>query len=732
MSDLLATPRHIDQGTRDLSMKPIRPVLKRNPQFVPNFKVYTPKGDYRPHHVVGSELIHLFGLDTIRPTSPYANHANLLMGRIIQKSGASVVVQRLRPLVNGTPAPIANRVFYLVRTDGHTAKVYQRDEKGHIVRDAAGNPVYTDDDVTVEYVGVVSRRASELELETNGITVETETYTVDGTDYTVTFTPIFVTSAEGHGSYYNNIGISLEPYIGIETDQALKEKARTLAYRLRVFDKSTGFKDIGNTATGSPDIKFTFRPYSSDPITNRANGLTDLFPGEYGNYIDPKQDFKPYIFSETKMPTEEEFNAALKGITVREYDAIRTRGVSPLVGALSDFVIEPNVDPSALFDKYMYMANILTLTNTSTVEYEGVRPLPQGLLADIVQDGYDAVVGNRNIPTYLMGGVDGDVTDLTGYENAVTNEFKRYADPDDIVNNIALNKDTVFIDSGFKMDTKVKIAPYISNRQDTFAVFATKEFDKDNRILSIDEELGRANMLKTILAMYTESKAFSTPTMRAAILMGDGILEDRISRYRMPMTFDWSVKAARYYGGLDGNWNPVFDFSTQDANKVTELIDVEPKFIPPGIKDRLWSAGLVYVEPDDEGVYYYPGQQTIYPYDNSIFNSIRTVIAACTIHRVNDKLHRLYTGETEYTDTELKIAVERDCKALLKGRFDKGISISPEVFYLRRDEDLGWVWRLRVELYANNMKTVMYSEVDGYRRSAATQTNDIVTSTGAM
>jgi len=185
----------------------------------------------------------------------------------------------------------------------------------------------------------------------------------------------------------------------------------------------------------------------------------------------------------------------------------------------------------------------------------------------------------------------------------------------------------------------------------------------------------------------------------------------------MPMMLDWGVKAIRYYGSLDGKWKEVHAFSRQDKSMVTELIDIEPKFIKPSIKDKLWQAGLNWIDNENEIEFYYSGGQTIYPYDGSVLNSISTVIAAATIHRRHDKIQRIYSGVDDMTNTQLKVAAERDMEDLLSGAFGTAITTRPEVYYLQRDIDTGWSFRLKTDMYANNMKTVMYSEVVAHRMS---------------
>lgn len=784
MSDLLATPRHVDYGTRDFSTRKVMPVLKKDPQFVPLFILNTPMGDYRRHHVTGDELVGLYGLETLNPASRYTNHATIMCSQLLQ-TGNSVVIQRAKGVEYIDPenpdaglrdAKVSKFTLYLAYRKSDSG-IYIRDLDGKAKVDVNGQPeVYalpTEDETSLKAIKATSgmkyyRRDNDtwyifkltdeltpeessdsenidddegtgkwVKQDTMGdnkidvyesalLTKRVEddapvvTYTADINGKEVTFVPLYTFEAEAHGKGYDNYGIALEPLIGETTDTNLRDKERSLAFRLRVFNKESGSKQIVKTTDGGDDIKFTLKPYAVDPVTGAAIGLEDLFPSSYGNYIDPNRPLQPYIFKEISLHSETDFLNALQLFIEEENKGLQSDVIDPVVPGLADFTVVDPADADAvkkLKEDYQYLVNFMTRKYTNGVEYETLREFGTVDIVAFRNEGFAIVDSAIDIPVYLQGGEDGIVDDLDLFEEQVVTEIQRYADPDDPVNSIALNRDTVFIDSGYKMENKLKLAPYISNRTDTLLLLSTYEFSKEGTLPTITDELNRANLLKSVIGLYTESKAFGTPTMRAAIFMGSGKLANRLYRYRMPVTLDWAYKAMKYYGPMDGNWNTSHEFSTQDNNIITELVDLEPKYIPKSVKDKLWTAGLVWFDNEDEVKFFYPGQQTIYPYDTSILNSIKTVIAACTIHRVNDKVWRTYSGVDTMTDLELKMAAERLCDNLLRGRFDNAIKYVPEIYYTARDEQLGWLWRLRVHMYANNMKTVMYSDVEALRMS---------------
>ena len=655
-----ATPRHIALGTEDLSTRRITPIHKDEIQFVPLAILNTPKGDYERHWVTGGELMALYGDAAMDPTSDYANHQSILIQKVLG-AGATCVVQRVRPKVNtGTEqerdANIAGVTFYMyVKDDTVARKEYKRDATTYRVeRDAIGTPQEDPAGKTIDarFVGIATKYNPDVI--TNPPTEETITTSSTGTWKA---TPIFTIPAEAHGTAYNNYGIALDANVGEYANLKFSEENKSMLYNLTVYDKSSGRKQRVKTILQDEDIDFTLKPYSVDPLTKRSIVLGDIFPKVYGNYTDPDYHLQPYTFGKVVVHDLARFEGLMASLLKEEMDA-DDGDINPWADYSTN---DPALTPAVSVEE-KYLFNWLNAKTLSNVEYEVIRPILSSDVPEAIEGidaaktaGFGLVTPSREIPTYLKGGEDGDYTNLEVFENNVIAELDKYMDIDSQVIPTALNKETIFIDSGFSLETKKKFGKFIGLRRDTFLLASTYVWNVDNVEQPISEAIAYGSLIKSIYKLYPESTAFGTETARAAIVMGSGYLSDGIYRFRMPMTLDYAVKLGRFAGAGNGAWKGVYEFSTQPQNIVSELIDVSPKFIPDSIKTKMWKTGLIWVENEDRVTYFYPGQQTIYTDDTSVLNSVVNMIAIGTIARYNDAAWRKFTGSTRLSPALLTL-----------------------------------------------------------------------------
>jgi len=712
-----STARHNDGGTIDSSIRRIKPVPKNFPQYTPLVIANTEHGDYARHHVTGGEAIALFGSKFLDRRSKFSNHATL-HAELVFGTGASTVVQRVRTKItnpDGTTryANSATKTLFLAYyLDENQEGRYLRDVKGRVALDANNERQTDDNDLLDVYkYAVVSKYVQD------GQTLRTYKEDIDGTE--VTFVPITTLEAEAHGKWYNNIGVAIWSKVGREANTGSISGNKSLTFGLKVYDDNLDSRKPIKTIEGSSSIEFSLQPYSVDPLTGRANDFAALFPEEYGNYIDPSLDLQPYTFIKNPIQDEDGISIAFKELMKEESYANSKPETAAIVDALMDF---PAIDDKAsaemeeMVEDHQYLLNFANAMYSQDIEYEVIRPVDTAMVGKLKDANYDTAMCDEDMPVFLEGGEDGDITDLDLYEAAVVTEIARYADKSDPVTSIPLNRDTVIVDTGFKLETKLDMAPYIGGKHNTFAVLGTYTFNKDNVVPELSDDLATAALLSARYSLYVESKEHGTPSMRACIILGSGVIADKSYRYRLPATFDYSVKAAKFYGPLNGNWNNAYAFNRDPGNRIETLIDVEPKWIEDDIKDKLQESNLIWPDnTEDNFEFFWPSHQTIYPEDRSIFNNVKTVIANATIHTVNDGAWRKYSGTDDMTETELKMAVEAYVEKALKGRFTTEIKTKAEVYYTNRDRELGWVWRLRVSITAPMGYTVMYSDTEGFR-----------------
>jgi hypothetical protein len=708
-----AAARYIYRGTNDKSARKLKPEPKFNPQHNPLFLLLTPKGDYNANTLTGGEAKVVYGDDIFNKRGKYAHHANVFAGELLSHGGGSAVIKRLRPKVNvGTPeerdANISNVGLYLVTTDEMAEKPYLRDSvTGKVLRDENNNLRKDENagDIQVRKVAVVAGRVDDVTA------FNSFEKTIDGVNYK--FTPLYIIPAEAHGSYYDNIGFGLEPMIGDATDKLLKDNSQALRYVFKLYDKSTGTMETLKTIMGSEEVNFALKPMVTDPITNAGIELVDLVPSQYGNMTDPALPMQGYTLGELVVGDDIALEGKLVELLTTEINS-DTDGFKTYV----DYD-KSEGDVATVAEKYAYMVNILTCKYTSEVEYEAVRPIEitPAMVAGLKEKGLKVVTGNKAVPTYLEGGEDGDVTNRDHYEQLVVNAMREYMDPYSPVQNLAKNDERVFYDSGFKYENKLALSMFIGKRPDTFVVFSTYTFDKNNKNYDLNTNIGIAVGIQSNVRLYPESVFFNTQTARAAIVMGDAKLADGSYRYRLPLSLDYAIKMQKFMGALNGKWNGTYEFSTQPQNLINTMVDVNPKDIPDPVKDKMWTSGIIWAENDDKLTYFWTNHQTVYPDDTSVLNTVPVAIALGTVVRAGAHAWRKFSGDNNISDNELALGVEASVREDLAGAFNDQIMVIPEVTYTERDKLKGYSWHLENKVYAYNMKTVMDMHTSTFRMS---------------
>jgi hypothetical protein len=371
------------------------------------------------------------------------------------------------------------------------------------------------------------------------------------------------------------------------------------------------------------------------------------------------------------------------------------------------------------------LINFLTLKSSKEVEYLGIEvdeaPTPTfDTNAGISTDpNFVHATISTAAPFYLAGGTDGDES-LEAYEAQVVAHLRDYNDPDSQLQEIGLNLETIMYDTGFTFDTKKAFINFIKIRRNTMIGLSTFIENKYDKPLTIAEEIAYGALLKNLLKLAPESTEFGTPVMRGFISAGSMDLIDGTYPRRVSTVFEIADKLSKRAGRGDGKFSANDKFDRIPGNFLTLGKNVKPEFIPNSIKNKMWQTGLIWPQAYDRVQYFFPAFQTVYSDDTSVLNNIETVLAICTIHTVNDWAWKHFTGTTSLTENSFKEAVEAFVTKNLKNRFDGQYYITPTVYLTEGDRQRGYAWHLMVEIYANNMKTVMTSKVVARRMSDIT------------
>ena len=131
--------------------------------------------------------------------------------------------------------------------------------------------------------------------------------------------------------------------------------------------------------------------------------------------------------------------------------------------------------------------------------------------------------------------------------------------------------------------------------------------------------------------------------------------------------------------------------------------------------------GLNWIDKFDSRRWFWPAYKTVYDDDTSVLNSFFVVLACQTCNRISHRIWRELCGRDDLSNEQIIQEANRRFAKHVAGIFDNKYVVVPDAEVTEQDAALGYVWRMKVKLYANNMKTVEYAYLEAYRMSALAQ-----------
>lgn len=707
-----AAPQFIPLGTDDKSIKLITPQPIPVPQHLPKFYLWAEKGpvlgrDGLPVRslVDGGSLIAMYGDATVDPTSPYYTHATKFATTILGQ-GNTIMVQKIIPEDNDS---IANVTIYLdVLKD--KVKNYKRHADGSIAYDDNGNPIEDDnspiDGYRVKLFAVVDP-TEKPDAQLGYKTVQTG-HMEDSNGKKSTMYPITEFKAKYQGNFYNNIGFAIELADKDDVTIDLLSKIKALPFKFSMYERKNGIPVVKKDLYGGTSEEFTFRKGVNNPTTNMSMELNSVIQ----NWFNTTNIDLPLVYPDVELPYVYYNNIDLLAgqllETEKPYinkDINTVDGITVNTNQWFDFL--ENAEDS----DQKYLLNMFTAFSSKRVKYFSVV---YDTSAVTTSANESEIYFSHNMPFFMKGGKDGTLSD-ENFEKLIQNEMDKYLDKNSEVMDLAVNVESIFYDSGYSIDTKKKLVNFITVRKDTFLVLSTREDKLGDKFNDLITERAIAVNLKARLQLAPESTFFGTPVARAIVVAGNGIDPNDTSGRRWPLTLHVAIKAARMMGAGDGKWKKEYIFDRGETNIIDTLIDIQPAFVPQGVKPALWSAGLIWPERYDLERYYIPAMQTVYENDTSVLNSFFTAMAITYITKVAAESHRKFTGVSSWTPDQLIAEVESFMNSKLKDAFAGIVTVIPKAMITNFDKQAGYSWTTKVKIGANNMKTVNTFYIEAYR-----------------
>jgi hypothetical protein len=469
----------------------------------------------------------------------------------------------------------------------------------------------------------------------------------------------------------------------------MMEKERAYPYNFSIIYRKDDLSTpvIQRTLFDEKSISLTFKEGVIDPLTDREMGFSKNFINYYRNLKDVRY---PKVYGDVEKVHLYQSN--IETLLTMFHGA-----EIPFMGSSSDFT-------SSAADKHLF--NFVSGVNSSGASYHTY----------VFVDSPDSIQLSEFTQIMHKSGSDGTMNNAL-FAQKVSEHMAQYMDPNSELMELAIHPESCIYDSGFPLATKLDLISLIAYRQDTY-VFLSTHTDGE-RELTASEEYSLAIALRTRLRMYPESTTFGTSVMRGVVMGRSSELRNSQWTTKLPMLYELAIKNAKYMGSGNGKWKNGQDYDGAPGSIVNYMTEPNIKHVPSSVRNRNWDVGLNFVLPYDLNSYFFPAFKTVYDDDTSVLNSVPTMMAIGYLNKIAHACWRELTGTSKLSEEEIVKRANDFVNARTEGIFDNRFVLRPKAFFTEMDTLRGYSFTMPIEIYANNMKTVMTTYVRAFRMSDA-------------
>jgi hypothetical protein len=677
-------PMVVEYGTQDLSTTQLPRVAEAIPQHLPKFFTFAQKGDLNSNLVSGAEVARLYGDETLNLRGKFTTHTTPFINAMIAQ-GNAVMLKRVVPADIGPEASIVAWLDVLPTQ----VDLYRRLPDGSIKTNALGEPEVTGQAAGFKVKWVVSHYSSVASAQQFGQQTSKPGDQFDPVSQVQsTRYPIWEVKASSLGSAGNLSGLRMwAPTTKSVSSMPTKMMSIDKAYPyfvsvIRKADAQSTAKQV-ETLFGEQKLMFTFKTETEDPLTTKRLYLGETLISSYQNLTDLRYPKQYGDFGDLKV-----YNTYLETL-LAQFQAAEV----PFLDSTSDFT-------ASVEDKHLF--NLVSGMSSQGIVYHSF----------VFVDSTNTVRLTEYNNIFAAGGTDGTMSDAV-FSELVKAEMEAYLDPNNEVQEIATNVESIIYDTGFPLATKYALCNFIGVRKDTFVVLST--YTAGQATLEASEEHAIAIALRTRAQMYPESDYFGTPVMRAMIMGRSGKIRNSLYTKEVPLTYEVAVKSAKYMGASNGAWKNGSNFDGAPGSVLEYMTDISITWVPASVRNRNWDVGLNWVQAFDRRSYFFPALKTVYDDDTSVLNSYTVALAIGQVNKINHAAWRQFSGVDHLTNAVLAQEVDNFVLAAVKDKFDGRYVIVPQAQFTDMDLLRGFSWTLPVKLYANNMKTVMTTYTQAFR-----------------
>ena len=367
---------------------------------------------------------------------------------------------------------------------------------------------------------------------------------------------------------------------------------------------------------------------------------------------------------------------------------------------------------------------------------------------------------DSSTPQFASGGADGIYYYSDGrpakevnakiFDDAVRQQIKQFGAGFNKYKDALKYPVSCIIDSGFSLDTKLEFPAILTKRPDMYVIAAThaiydigqvpdvnvRSIYRDGDVTNVEnvqnlvsdwgtcvqqtqtQEDAYGAALKAAFNTTMESDYYSTPVTRAILRGQSGtVIETDIWDGYLPLTYEFMCQLSDFAGDPSGIWREKYDFTIEPNNVVQLMENINNTYRENNSYSKLWDIGVNWSSSYDQFRFYTPAVQTVYPYDDSVLNSAKMMIACCRLEYLNLIVHSRLTGRDDLTDDEFIQQTKKIAEEEADGIFAGKYIVEAEPKILDSDKEKGFIWRNFYKIYGNIMKTAMIYGVIAKRMS---------------
>lgn len=667
-----AAPRFLFDGIDDNSRRQLPVVPLQLPTHLPLYLVRSSWGPENDQIVSGTDLKRLYGDDIFNRRSPYFTHQNLYA----ETSNAVGNAVMLRRIVPEDAAPPAGMTLWadVVADD---LPNYERNSDGSYKVGGDGNyvvnattPTLASHRVRLYFTELAEGALGQQTQEAGELVAER-----DGTSGTAF--PLFDLQRPHRGKAGNLGGIRLTaPTIrspGGTRDDLIEDQGAFL-YRFQTMERPNDRSSprIKTTISGDQAITFSFKDDVYDKYTESEYGIdqvllqaynaksTDGGPHTYGTFSG-YHVYKDNLEEVLQMLHAPELVHGTVGETEDDFHMVNfLTGQSYLGYPYYTIKVEGPSENGALFTE-------------STVHY--------------AQGGTDGTLSAESFDAGCAAFFDGFMEDPARMWDPFRCPF------------------AVMYDSGFTLETKLKMAKMLGYRDDIYLVLSTQVWGMPMNEESQDYSIGVA--LKNELLSFPESVLYGTGCCRAIIIGHAGVMPGaRVKEVAVPLTHKFARDCSRYMGAGDGFWATEYRPDAPGNNVVEGYTEINARAKTDRMVDEFWNNGIVWAQYKNRRDQFVPAYQTVYEDDTSVLNAAFNMIVAVDIIKVCRAVWTELVGVSDLTDAQfIQRSNDKIAKAVA-GKYDGRVRIVPRTYFTEADNARGYSWSCDVDMYAGTMKTV--------------------------